>query len=171
MNRSVLKVYCSLLFALLLAVTLQLPEALAQRARISSKDRNLVISKLEELKNPVTVYLYTGGGNKGKTRRTSELLEFMEESSENIKVIRHDLDEEKALQKDLGVDHGPVMALKGVTFQGHSYYGLPSQMELEPFLDGILIAGGQGKRLSPQAARFLSELDKEVHIRVFVTPD
>ena len=171
MNCRTLRTFGSFLLAFLLTTTLLPNETEAQRARIRRAERDLITSKLSSLKNPVTVHLYTGGGNVNKTRQTSALLEFMEESSGKISIIRYDMDKEPSLKSSLGVDHGPVMALKGEKFQGHSYYGLPSQMELEPFLDGILIAAAQGQQLSPQAASFLADLEKEVHLRVFVTPD
>jgi thioredoxin-like negative regulator of GroEL len=171
MNCRVLRIFGTFSLVPLLTLTLLPLEAEAQRARIGRGDRDLVTTKLAALKKPVIVHLYTGGGNVNKTRQTSALLDFMEESSGKISVIRYDMDKEPSLKTSLGVDHGPVMALKGEKFQGHSYYGLPSQMELEPFLDGILIAAGQGQRPSPQAASFLSKLEEEVHIRVFVTPD
>jgi hypothetical protein len=171
MKRSKCRISIPVFLSLCLVMAIFRAEAAVQRVRISRQDRDLVITKLEKLKNPVTVHLYTGGGNFPKTRQTSALLELMEENSENIRVVRHDMDREPALKADLGVDHGPVMALKGEKFQGHSYYGLPSHMELEPFLDGILIAAGQGQRPSPQTVSFLSKLEKEVHIRVFVTPE
>lgn len=155
----------------LLVLTLLPPETLAQRVRISRADRELVTTKLNQLNSTVTVRLYTGGGNLSKTRQTSALLEFMKQSSDKIQVITNNMDSEPSLKANLGVDHGPVIAIKGDKFQGHSYYGLPSQMELEPFLDGILIAAGQGSRLDQQSISFLSNVDKEVHIRVFVTPD
>ena len=171
MSCKVLRILGTFYLMFLLTITLFPLETKAQRVRISRGDRDLVTTKLAALKNPVTVHFYSGGGNVNKTRQTSALLEFMEESSGKISVIRYDMDKEPSLKKSLGVDHGPVMALKGEKFQGHSYYGLPSQMELEPFLDGILIAADQGQRPSPQAASFLSELENEVHLRVFVTPD
>jgi len=171
MSCKALQIPGSFLLAFFLTLTLLPLEADAQRVRISRGDRDLITSKLALLKNPVTVHFYTGGGNVNKTRQTSALLELMEENSGKVSIIRYDMDKEPSLKADLGIDHGPVIALKGEKFQGHSYYGLPSQMELEPFLDGILIAAGQGQKPSPQAVSFLSELEKEVHIRVFVTPD
>ena len=171
MTRSAMKLYSSFFLLFCFAVIVCQPEAAAQRIRVSRGDRNLVISKLDQLKKPMTVHLYTGGGNANKTRQTLVLLEFMEEMSDKLNIVEHDMDKEPSLKADLGVEHGPVMALKGETFQGHSYYGLPSQMELEPFLDGILIAAGQGQQITPQAELLFEELEKEVHIKVFVTPD
>ena len=143
----------------------------AQRGRISEKEAQLIASKLSTLRSNVTIHLYTSSSNTAKTRRTQTLVDHIRDISSHIRVVRHDMDAEPALKEDLEVDHGPVLALTGDRFQGHSYYGLPSQLELEPFLDGIIIVAGQGAALLPETDRFLGELEKAVHIRVFVTPD
>ena len=171
MNCSPFRICVSIFLAFCFITTAFPSGASAQRVRISRGERDLVISKLGQLEKLVTIHFYTGRGNVNKTDRTSALLEFMREKSDNIAIVEHDMEKIPSLKSDLGVDHGPVMALKGDKFRGHSYYGLPSQLELEPFLDGILIAAGQGPELSDQAAGFLSTLEKEVHLRVFVTPD
>lgn len=159
------------LITFLLVTAVMAFDSMAQRTRLSRQERELVKVKLNMLTKPVTVHIYTGGGGRGRTGEVLALLELMKTTSPLVNFVEHDIDEDESLKEDLGVNHGPVMALKGEKFFGISYYGYPAQLELEPFLDGILIASGKVSPLSPSTSAFLAKLDQDVHLRVFVTPD
>jgi hypothetical protein len=88
-----------------------------------------------------------------------------------VTLVNRDLGPDSAASRGLGVDHGPVMAISGEDFMGISYYGYPARKELAPFLDGVVIASGGAPPMVPDTAGFLADLKKDVHIRVFVTPD
>jgi len=169
MRRSLLSGF--FLFTIILAITIMVPDSMAQRIRLSRQEKELVQTKLSMLTSPVTVHIYTGGRGRGKTEETLALLELMKNTSSMISVVEHDMDQNESVKGDLGVSYGPVMALKGEKFFGISYYGYPALLELAPFLDGILIASGNLSPLSPQTSSFLVKLDQDVHLRVFVTPD
>jgi hypothetical protein len=160
-----------IVFTVISALCSVTKNSLAQRVRLSRQEKDLVRAKLDMIKNPVTVHIYTGGGGRGRTGEALALLELMKTTSPLVNFVEHDIDEDESLKEDLGVNHGPVMALKGEKFFGISYYGFPAQLELEPFLDGILIASGKMPPLSPSTSAFLAKMDQDVHIRVFVTPD
>ncbi len=159
------------LITFLLVTAVMAFDSMAQRSRLSRQERELVQAKLNMLTKPVTVHIYTGGRGRGRTSEALALLELMKTTSPMVKFVEHDMDGDESLKKDLGVTHGPVMALKGEKFFGISYFGYPALLELAPFLDGILIASGKMTPLSPSTSSFLGKLDQDVHIRVFVTPD
>ena len=72
---------------------------------------------------------------------------------------------------DLGVSHGPVIEMMGRAPGTLRYYGHPERMEVRPFLEGILSASGYPTELAPEVKSYISGLDEEVLIRIFVTPD
>ena len=50
------------------------------------------------------------------------------------------------------------------------YYGIPDGYEIEALVDAIEIAGGGGPTLGDDSLDALDALERDVHLRVFVTP-
>jgi hypothetical protein len=51
------------------------------------------------------------------------------------------------------------------------YYGFPERKEVGPFVDSVVLAAGGDVKLSPEMSDFLSQLEQEVVIRIFTTPE
>ncbi|HDL53841.1 MAG TPA: hypothetical protein ENH32_07695 [Proteobacteria bacterium] len=124
-----------------------------------------------QIQAPVTLQFYRGGPGEKNAEETAALLDLIKNSSSQIEIKEHNLFRDSQLMGPLGIKHGPVIIPRGPNPIDISYYGYPARRELEPFLDGVLIASGQIPRLSASTETFLKELDQDLLIRVFVTPD
>lgn len=122
---------------------------------------------------PVTLHFFQGG-NETAHRGTRAILEFMAESSGQIRLLDHSLEPANnntgpgLLQ---GASYGPVVRIEGVNPGSLYFYGYPERKELKPFLDGVLMASGVRVDLPTDAESFLSNLKEDVWIRIFTTPD
>jgi len=137
--------------------------------RLSIEDRKLVREKTARITEPVTINFYTGKPGEKNAAETNALLDLMSTMTSKIKVNELGFSD-PSIQFKLETDHGPVMVLEGNSPIGISYYGYPEEMELEPFLDSILIATGQMEPLADSTVSYLMSLDSDVMIRVFATP-
>lgn len=141
----------------------------ARPIRLSLMDRKLIREKTARITEPVTINFYTGMPGEKHAAETKALLDLMSTMTAKVKVNELGLSEQ-GIQEKLETDHGPVMVPEGTSPIGISYYGYPERMELEPFLDSILIATGQMEPLADSTVSYLKSLDSDIMIRVFVTP-
>ena len=129
---------------------------------------------LAAVKNPVTLHYYEGGDGETAGRKTWALLEFMAETSVQISVSRYSLDDGPSaaeIRSSLGVSHGPAIRMVGAGQGTFLFFGFPERKELGSFLEGVVIASGVQAILPPQVETVLANLQHEVLIRIFTTPD
>ena len=147
------------------------PGGTPDKVRLDKSVVETVEKKLALLETPVTVHVYRGSGSESGSERTSALLDLMNSKSDLLDVEGHDLEQAADIKESQKADHGPVVIPEGPDNSRSSFLGYPSRKELAPFLDSILIVSGQVPDLTPDTEAFLKDLDKEIFIRVFTTPD
>ena len=143
----------------------------ARSVRLSRAVTESVKGKMGSLKNPVTLTLYSGGPGDRKTDESRVLLRLIGSVSSKVRVVERDLFKDIKARERLGTEYGPVFVFSGTEPPGITYYGYPEQRELAPFLDGILIASGRTSPLAGDTEAFLKDLNEDIHIKVFVSPD
>jgi len=137
--------------------------------RFGQKERLLLREKTAMLDTTVNIKFFRRSAEEKHYAKTRALLDLLSTMTSRIKVQELGLSDPGDRQK-LETDHGPVLIPEGEIPIGISYYGFPNKMELEPFLDSLLIATGQMKPLADTTVSYLKSLDADVNIRVFVTP-
>lgn len=130
-----------------------------------------VESRLTRLEAPVTLHFYRGSGSESGSDKTNALLDLMSGKSQFLQVEKHDLDQAPHVREAQKADRGPIVIPEGPDNSRSSFLGYPSRRELAPFLDSILIVSGQVEDLTPGTESFLRDLDEEVFLRIFTTPD
>ena len=90
--------------------------------------------------------------------------------SERITVEEHNLVLDRERVTEYGVERAPALAVVGAEDAGMRYYGIPDGYEIESLVDAIEIAAGGGPALSDDSLDALDALERDVHLRVFVTP-
>ena len=71
---------------------------------------------------------------------------------------------------EYGVEWAPALAVVGARDAGMRYYGVPEGYEIESLVEAIEIAAGDGPGLGDDSLDALDTLERDVHLRVFVTP-
>jgi glutaredoxin-like protein len=126
--------------------------------------------ELADLVGPVRLVMFTQEFECEYCKETHQLVEEIAALSDIVmaEVYNFVTDKEKAEQ--FGVDKIPAIAVVGAEDYGVRFYGLPSGYEFVSLLEAIkTVAAGQ-PQLETTTLDFLRELDRPVHIQVFVTP-
>ena len=102
---------------------------------------------------------------------TRELLEEVSSLSSKIKLEVHDFVAESEIVKEHGIDRIPALVMTADGVKGKvRYFGMPSGYEFSVLL-GSLLDASQGKSgLAESSTEVLQQIDKDLHIQVFVTP-
>jgi len=90
--------------------------------------------------------------------------------SERITVEEHNLVLDKEKVEEYGVERAPAIAVVGESDLGIRYYGVPAGYELASIVDAVLIAGTGEIGLSDKSLDAIAGLERDVDIKVFVTP-
>ena len=90
--------------------------------------------------------------------------------SDRVTVEEHNLVLDREQVAAYGVEWAPALAVVGAQDTGMRYYGIPDGYEVASLVDAIEIAGGGGPTLSDDSLDALETLERDVHLRVFVTP-
>jgi hypothetical protein len=137
--------------------------------RLDADLKKAVQENLASITSPVTVRLYRGGDGEVQGEDAQLLVDLMARTSTGITVEPGEMSDET--RAALEVDHGPVIELAGPTGGVMRYYGFPERKEVGPFVDSVVLASGGAIKLSPEMSVFLSQLEQEVVIRIFTTPE
>lgn len=90
--------------------------------------------------------------------------------SEQVTVEEHNLVLDHEQVAEYGVEWAPALAVVGAQDARMRYYGVPEGYEIESLVDAIEIAAGAGPTLTDDSLDALDALERDVHLRVFVTP-
>lgn len=90
--------------------------------------------------------------------------------SEQVTVEEHNLVLDHEQVAEYGVEWAPALAVVGAKDARMRYYGVPEGYEIESLVDAVEIAAGGGPTLTDDSLDALDALERDVHLRVFVTP-
>ncbi|MEM4281041.1 MAG: thioredoxin family protein [Candidatus Caldarchaeum sp.] len=135
-------------------------------------DRRAVRSRLEgKLEKQVTMNVFTQEFECQYCREMRELTEELAELSDGkIKVNVYDFEKEAKLAANWRVDKIPALLIHGEKGYNVRFFGLPAGYEFMALLDDLIDVSRGYSRLSPAVREKVREIDKPVHIQVFVTP-
>lgn len=139
---------------------------------LSDPDKEAIRGRLREMDKPVKLLVFTQKGVECRyCRETRELIEEVTELSDKLSAEVHLL-EERGIADRYGVDKVPaILLLDGEGNDlGVRFFGIPSGYEFATLLEDILIISRGETGLSERTKRALSQLKRDVHIQVFVTP-
>jgi glutaredoxin-like protein len=99
-----------------------------------------------------------------------QLLEELSSLSDKIKLTVYDFKKEAAKAAEYHLDKIPAIIIKTENDTGIRFFGIPSGYEYMSLLEAIVDASRGQTELSPATKEALKKLNKEVDIKVFVTP-
>ncbi len=137
---------------------------------LKEKDRKYLEKEFAQLTKPVRLVLFTQEFECASCRDTHELLEETAGLSEKIELVICDLVQDKEKANVYGVDRVPAVIVEGERDYGIRLFGIPSGYEFPSLIEDIIDVGTGKTALSEATKKKLSQLEKPVHIQVFVTP-
>ena len=126
--------------------------------------------RLATLSSPVRLVFFTQTFGCDTCLPARQAADRIAALSERITVEEHNLVLDREQVAEYGVEWAPALAVVGAQDAGMRYYGVPEGYEIESLVDAIEIAAGSGPGLSDETLATLDALDRDVHLRVFVTP-
>lgn len=139
-------------------------------AYIQEEDRKYLEDQFSKLARDVTLRLFVRKEDCPTCEVEKELLTELAGISDRLHLQVHDLDAEPELGEKMGVDKVPALAVEGERDYGIRFYGIPSGYEFASLIEDILDVGTGEVDLPEEVRQGLKELDRDVHIQVFVTP-
>ena len=101
---------------------------------------------------------------------TRQLCEELAELSDklSVQVFNFVADEDKA--QAYNIDKIPAIAVVGEKDYGVRFFGVPSGYEFMSLLDSIKTVSAGKVAFMPETEAFLGDLERPLHIQVYVTP-
>ena len=126
------------------------------------------------LKEPVQLLVF-GSEQCDYCSETSQLVEEVAAIHDSIGVNFYDLQNDAEMAAKFNVDKTPaiVIAAKNgdeVVDYGIQYSGIPSGHEFSTLINDIVLVSGRDSGLDDKTRAMLKNLDKPLHMQVFVTP-
>jgi len=140
-------------------------------ALLQESDREQIRQRLESMKDPVVLVNFTQELECMYCRETRQLLEELVELSDKLSLEKYNFQIDSEEAKSYQIDKIPATIVRTPEKDyGIRYYGIPSGYEFASLLEDILMVSNGDSDLSEQSRSLLRDLNKPVHIQVFVTP-
>lgn len=138
---------------------------------LKEKDRQEIKKRLGELKGNVRLLFFTQELECQFCRETGQLLREVAELSDKLKLETYNLITDKVIADTFNVDKIPAtVVMSEEKDYGIRYYGIPSGYEFASLLESIEMVSTGKTQLSEGVIEKVKQIDKPVHIQVFVTP-
>lgn len=147
---------------------------------IGDEDRKVITDYFaQNLKDPVKLVMFTQkkspltlptGHTCQYCAETEQIVREVAGLSDKVSVEVHDLVADHAEAQKYGVDKIPAISILGQKDYGVRYYGIPAGYEFTSLIEDIAEVSKGGTALTDETKRRLREVDKNVHIQVFLTP-
>ena len=103
-------------------------------------------------------------------KETVQVCQELAEMSPKIKVEVFDFVKDAMKAREFRIDKIPAIAVIGLKDYGIRFYGIPSGYEFTSLIGTILDVSRGDSALSPKNRELLKNVDRQVHLQVFVTP-
>jgi glutaredoxin-like protein len=140
---------------------------------LNEKDARIVGERLSRLPRAVTVALFTSEKECALCLQTRELLEELAAVSGGKVVLElHDLERDREMALELGIDKVPGISIRAEGDHGHGirFFGIPAGYEFASLLETMDMMGRGDSGLAPATREKLKTLRGPLDLQVFVTP-
>ncbi|MHC4599762.1 MAG: protein disulfide oxidoreductase [Planctomycetota bacterium] len=148
---------------------------------INEKDQKVIQDLFtENLVDPVTVVMYSQKESSlvlpdsytcPHCKTTEGLLGELCELSDRLTLEIHDFVKDEEAAKAAGVDKIPAILLRGRKDYGVRYFGTPVGYEFTTLVEDIVDVSKGTTGLLEGTKKRLVEIDQDIHLQVFVTPN
>jgi len=128
-----------------------------------------------EMQEPVQVLFFGSQDNCDYCNESMQLLKEVTAINDKVELSLYDMQKNADVAEQYNVTNAPgiVIAAKDnaeVTNLGIQFSGIPSGHEFSTLISDILIVSKRESGLDEKTREFLKNLDKPLHLQVFVTP-
>ena len=127
-------------------------------------------ARLASLETPVRLVFFTQTFGCDTCLAARHVVDQIASLSEQITVEEVNLVLDKDKVAEYGVDRAPAIAVVGEQDLGIRYYGVPEGYEVASIVEAVLLVATGELGLSADSLAAVESLDRQVDIKVFVTP-
>ena len=129
----------------------------------------------EQMKEPVQILFFGSQDNCEYCTDTRQLLEEVAGIDEKVSLNFYDIKENADMAAKFNVERVPAIVIAAkdgdqVTDFGIQYSGIPAGHEFGTLINDIVLVSSRDSGLSAEAREYLKNLNKPLHLQVFVTP-
>ncbi|MCL7393536.1 MAG: thioredoxin family protein [Thaumarchaeota archaeon] len=140
-------------------------------AILGDRERKYLRSKFEkELSGRVRLIVFTQEFECEYCAEVRSLAEEIAELDNRISAEVYDFQSDKELAERLKVDKIPALLVFGEKEYGVRFFGIPSGYEFMTLVDDIIYVSRGSSNLPAPLKEKVKQIDRPVHIQVFVTP-
>lgn len=139
-------------------------------AKLNKKIKKELNDVFSQLDKTVNLKLFTQSVECQFCTETRELLQEISELTDKLNLEVLDFEENKAEADKLGVDKIPATVVMDDKDYGIRFFGIPAGYEFGSLIEAIKLVSTGETMLSDEGKAFLDNLEKDVHLQVFVTP-
>ena len=136
---------------------------------VSEEVKNEVKKRLSNMQSTVTIYFFEPIDKCLYCKEEREILSLVSEISDKIKIriikgIKNEIAEK------MQINMAPALVIHGKENYNIRYFGLPAGYEFGAFIEDIVDASKGEPQMDERTKELIKNVDKEVHIWIFVTP-
>ncbi|MCX8174505.1 MAG: thioredoxin family protein [Thermoplasmata archaeon] len=136
---------------------------------ITDKDKETIKKEFGNLKANVKMLVFTTDDGCEHCKIILEIAKEVQTLSEKIKVESYDIGRNKDVAEKYGIDKTPALVLESGGRRA-VFYGIPAGYEFTTLIEDIIEISNEKPELYERTRDMLRQVDKDVHIMVFVTP-
>jgi len=127
---------------------------------------------LGELPEKVNIVYFTSENNCRTCRDTKQYITEFTDLNKNLSLEVFDFDNDKNQVEKYGIERIPAIVIldKDKTDRGVRFYGIPAGYEIHSLIASVKEAAGKKDDITKEQEERIKNIDKDIHIRVFVTP-
>jgi glutaredoxin-like protein len=123
----------------------------------------------EELKNPVTMVLFTSQDDCESCETTVSLLTEVSELSDKLNLRIYGLESDEAKKYDITLAPSFVLLDHNDEYHRVKFNGIPAGHEINSFISALIEMSGAESEVPAELLERIQKIDKPVNIKVFVT--
>lgn len=128
-----------------------------------------------DLKEPVQVLYFGSRENCDYCDEAKQLFEEVAATHDKIELSVYDLQEHPEIAQKFNVESAPAVVIAAkdgteIKDLGIQFSGIPSGHEFGTLINDILLVSQRDSGLNEKTRAFLKNIDKPLHLQVFVTP-
>ena len=137
---------------------------------LKNEDRKFVEDIFKTLKNNVKLVMFTQEVECQYCRETRQILEEISTLSDKVDLNIFNFQLDKVQVQKYNIDKIPATVVLGEKDYGIRFYGIPSDYEFGSLIEDIVDVSRSDTNLSDDIKAQIAQINKPVHLQVFVTP-
>ena len=137
---------------------------------INEDDKPEMKKMFQKMAGEVSLLVFVKPSECRFCKETKEICHELADVCDKIVVETYDIENDKDVAEEYGVDKAPAIVVLGEKDYGVRYYGVPAGYEFTGLVEDIIDVGNGTTALSQETKDVLAELKDDYHLQVFVTP-